>query len=220
MFGKYFNMLKKNILILILLPAASFLYGVPENNSQLMVFTNPYIKSLDGANFMIDGVAIRNILGVIKEIMYIKNGRLVDTKIIGAYALDNEKLSIKQLAELEQQNPNDPRLAIILKKAKHDFIESNKHFIKNIEPVKKLIISLMQEFCERRNKQNSIILNWAQAKSGSEQEIFNRNVQNFATFDLFLSDLVLFLKDLVNSCPKAREQYKEWYTHNRLLMEQ
>ncbi len=213
-------MFKKNILILLLLSATSFLHSAPETNSHLLVFLNPYIHSLDGVSFMIDGVAIRNILGVIKEIMYIKNGKVVDTKIIGAYALDNERLSVKQLAELEQQNPHDPRLAAILKKAKHDFIESNKHFIKNIEPVKKLIISLMQEFCERRNKQNSIILNWAQAKSGSEPEVFNRSVQNFATFDLFLSDLVLFLKDLVNSCPKAREQYKEWYKHNRLSTEQ
>lgn len=209
---KYFNMFKKNILILLLLPITNVLCS-----TQLLVFSNPYIHSLDGVSFMIDGVAIRNILGVIKEIMYIENGRMIGTKIVGAYTLENEKLSIRQLAELEKQNPNDQRLAAILKKAKHDFIESNKHFIKNIEPVKKLIISLMQEFCERRNKQNSIILNWAQAKSGSEPEVFNRSVQNFETFDLFLNDLVLFLKDLVNSCPKAREQYKEWYKHNRLL---
>ena len=218
-------MLKKNILILFLLQifsflSTSFLYSSQENNHHLLVFLNPYIHSLDGVSFMIDGVAIRNILGVIKEIMYIRNGRLICTKVIGAYAFDNEKLSIHQLANLEQQNANDPRFVIILKKAKHDFIESNKHFIKNIEPVKKLIISLMQEFCERRNKQDSIILNWAQARSGAEAEVFNRSIQSFTSFDLFLNDLVLFLKDLVNSCPKAREQYKEWYKHNKLFTEQ
>jgi hypothetical protein len=213
-------MFKKNILMLFLLQTTNLLHSGHEHHNHLLVFLNPYIHSLDGVNFMIDGVAIRNILGVMKEIMYIKNGITVDDKTTGAYVLGNERLSVQQLAELEKHHANDPRLAAVLKKAKHDFIESNKHFIKNIEPIKKLIISLMQEFCERRNKPNSIILDWAQAKSGTEPELFNRSIQNFTNFDLFLNDLILFLKDLVNSCPRAREQYREWYKQNRLLMEQ
>jgi len=218
-------MFKKNIFSLILLQSInflsiSFLYSSPEHSQRLLVFHNPYIHSLDGVSFMIDGVAIHNILAVIKKIMYIKDGQRVDTKVIGMYMLGNERLSIRQLAELEKENPHDPRLGAILKEAKNDFIESNKHFIKNIEPVKKLILSLIQEFCERRHKSDSIILRWGQARSGGEAEVFDTNVQNFANFDLFLNDLVLFLKDLINSCPKAREQYREWYKHNKLFTEQ
>jgi hypothetical protein len=102
-------------------------------------------------------------------------------------------------------------LAKTLILAKNDFIETTKHFMKGIEPAKKLLLSLMDEFCERRNRLDSVILTWTHAKNGNEAEVFDHAIKNFADFDLFLQDLTFFLKDLINSCPKAREQYKEWY---------
>ncbi|NBV29343.1 hypothetical protein EBS02_10095 [bacterium] len=59
----------------------------------LLTFNNPYINSLDGVNFMIDGVAIRDILAVLKKIMYIKNGQKDGDKIVGPYLFNQEKTS-------------------------------------------------------------------------------------------------------------------------------
>ena len=118
---------------------------------------------------------------------------------------------VKQLIEIEKLYPNDPQLIATLEFAKHDFIKTTEPFIKGIEPAKKLLLSLIDEFCQRRNRLDSVILSWTHAQSGSEAKVFNHEIQNFAKFDIFLSDLTLFLKDLIHSCPKAREQYKEWY---------
>ena len=185
----------------------------------LLTFNNPYINSLDGVNFMIDGVAIRDILAVLKKIMYIKNGQKDGDKIVGPYLFNQEKLSISQLAKIEPQNQNNSNLSAVLEVAKQDFIQSNQHFFKNIEPVKKLLLSLIQEFCERRNRNDSLLLTWTQARNGQEAKVFQKAICSFKDFDIFLQDLTYFLKDLVNSCPKAREQYKEWYKTNKLFKE-
>ena len=186
-------------------------------SAKLLNFTNPAIHSLDGATFMIDGKAIHDIVVVIRKTDAIHIGQKIGAKTVGHYQFYGEKLSIKQLAEVEKTDPNNPNLIKILSAAKHDFIETTKPFMDGMEAAKRLILDLIGEFCERRNRHDSIILSWANAKHGNEAEIFSQAVKSFAEFDIFLEDLTLFLKDLINSCPKAREQYKEWYKKQKML---
>jgi hypothetical protein len=199
---------------IVLLASAAFLIITPLN-AKLLTFTNPSIHSLDGITYMIDGVAVHDILIVLKKSGRIHNGKRVGTKTVGKYLFNGTKASIKQLSQLEKASPNDPQLAVLLTKSKHDFIEITKDFMDGIDTAKNLIVDLMGEFCECRNRPNSIILSWANAKQGSEEEIFNKSVKTFVKFDEFLTDLTLFLKDLIHSCPKARQQYKEWYKKQR-----
>lgn len=185
-------------------------------DSKLLTLTNPAIHSLDGVTFALDGAAMHDILLVIKKIMAMQGGHKVGLKIEGLYPFEKSKFSISQLAEIEKMDPSNPHLSDALAISKQDFIETTKHFMKGIEPAKRLMMSLITEFCERRNRPDSVILDWANAKNGNEDEIFNHAIRSFKDFELFLSDLTFFLKDLVHSCPKAREQYKEWYKKQKL----
>ena len=181
------------------------------DNTQLIMLNNPFIHLLDGVTFMLDGVAIHQMLITLRKVIHMQAGQKDGTKTIGNYSFNNEKYSIKQLAEIEALYPNDPQLIATLEFAKHDFIKTTEPFIKGIEPAKKLLLSLIDEFCQKRNRPDSVILSWTHAQCGSEAKVFNHEIQDFAKFNIFLSDLTLFLKDLIHSCPKAREQYKEWY---------
>lgn len=181
------------------------------NHPQLMTLTNPFIHLLDGVTFMLDGVAIHQMLITLRKVMHMQAGQKDGTKMIGHYSFNNEKYSIKQLAEIEKLYPGNPQLLATLEFAKHDFIKTTEPFIKGIEPAKKLLLSLIDEFCQLRHRPDSVILAWTHAQSGCEAKVFNHEIQDFAKFNVFLNDLTLFLKDLIHSCPKAREQYKEWY---------
>lgn len=192
-------MLKKTILLISLMLTAPT--GCAENiTNNSCFFTKSYIDTLDG--IVVNGIVIKELLASIKKIMYIKNGQ------------SNESASISEMLAREIQNPNDPELIKALALAKKYFVNNNKDLLKKIEPAKKLIINLVQEFCERRNRPNSLILIWTKASAGTESKVFNQEIKNFDDFNSFLQDLDLFLRDLVNSCPKAREQYKQWYKKN------
>ena len=180
-------------------------------SAKLISFKNPVIHLLDGINFMIDGVAIHDMLVVIKKATTMHTGRRVGKNMVGNYTFNNQLYAIKDLAQIEEIQPDSKQLNKILLKSKHDFIAVTASFVDGIETAKTLILDLMHEFCERRNRPNSIILTWANAKAGGEEEVFSEAVKSFKDFDEFLGDLTLFLKDLVHSCPKAQEQYKEWY---------
>jgi len=208
--------MNKSLIILSALLLPINLYS----DNRLITFTNPAIHSLDGVTFMLDGAAIHDILLVIRKVMSMQNGQKVGSRMEGFYQFGQEKLSIAQLAEVEQKDPNNPNLAHALQLSKHDFIKTTEQFMKGIEPAKRLMLDLIKEFCEKRNRPDSVILAWTNAKHGNEAEVFSDNIRSFASFELFLTDLTFFLKDLVNSCPKAREQYKEWYKKQKQSQDQ
>jgi len=192
-------MIKPMIFLTSLMLAAS-----SHASHKFLTFTNPVIHSLDGVTYMLDGKAMHDLLVITKKL-----NNMLGNK--------NQHNSIAYLAQLEENNPEIMTDLII---RKHDFIAKNEHLIKAIEPAKKLIVALVEEFCEKRNRTDSIILVWAKARSGDEAAIFNNQINSFKDFEIFLTDLTLFFKDLVNSCPKAREQYKEWYKKQKLLLTQ
>ncbi len=189
-------------------------------NTKLLTFANPAIHSLDGVTYMIDGVAIHDILIVIKKIQNMLIGQKTNNSASGNYEFLGKKLSIEQLMDAEVNFSEHPELEQALHTAKHDFIETTKSFMSGIEPAKRLILDLIEEFCERRSRHDSLILSWSNAKHGNEAEIFNKNVTSFKQFGIFLNDLTLFLKDLIHSCPKACKQYREWYQKQKQSLEQ
>ena len=177
---------------------------------ELLTFQNKTIHDLDGIPYMIDGFAIHDMLVVIRKANLIHYGKKINNQLVGDYPYNNQKYSIHELSLLEKQGINSANLEPILTQAKYDFVSITQAFIKDIKAAKKLILSLMNEFCERRNRPNSLILSWAKTNGGNEAQIFNQVITDFQTYDIFLDDLTLFLKDLINSCPKARQQYQEW----------
>jgi hypothetical protein len=100
-------------------------------------------------------------------------------------------------------------LQIMLNFMKHDFEKKSSKFIEDATLFKKAMVELIQESCNKRGREDSLLLGWAKSEKGHEMEHFNDHVLNFKDFYVFSSDLIGFLSDLMHSCPKAMKQFKE-----------
>lgn len=127
----------------------------------------------------------------------------------GRYQYRKQRCSVVELADLEENFVGDPELNEVLARVKLDFENSVAKFIEQASGVKQMLVQLIKESCERRNRKNSLLLTWAEAPEGHETIIFNSDIQSFKEFNLFCQDLLNYLGDLVESCPKARKQFQE-----------
>lgn len=94
------------------------------------------------------------------------------------------------------------------------FVQVKKYFayINNImiadaRGAQQFMVKLIQEYCKKNNRPNSLLLQWNE--ESNENEMFERDVTNFSIFYVFSTDLQNFLAALIVSCPKAFAQMKE-----------
>jgi hypothetical protein len=137
----------------------------------------------------------------------------------GKYNLLGKNCSIEDLARIEKELSNaindDKTLKIraaleeLLTRAKADFIVQSSEFIESGRGAKNIMTILIQEFCQKSNRQDSFLLDWARTKEGQESTTFERHIRSFNDYYHFLSDLVNFLRVLSHSCPKAETQFKD-----------
>lgn len=148
----------------------------------------------------------------------------------GKYFLQGKFYSIKDLARIEQEISGSmlkkdveikAALQEILTRAKADFVVHSNEFIENGRGSKNIMIVLIQECCQKRNRLDSFLLEWAKTKEGQESTMFERQIKSFTDYHHFLVDLVNFLLDLSHSCPKAEAQFKDrvakWSTIKEML---
>lgn len=136
----------------------------------------------------------------------------------GKYYLLGKAYTIEELAHIEQEVRNSSltkdiaikaALEEVLTRAKADFIVQSNEFIENGRGAKNIMIVLIQEDCQKRNRSDSFLLDWAKTKEGQESTTFERHIKSFNDYYYFLTDLVNFLFDLMHSCPKAEAQFKD-----------
>lgn len=136
----------------------------------------------------------------------------------GKYHLSGKYYSIEELARIEQEvnaMTNEKNLKMcatlqeVLTRAKADFIVQSSEFIESGRGAKNIMIVLIQEYCQKSNRLDSFLLEWAKTKEGQESTMFERQVNTFGDYYHFLSDLVNFLSVLTHSCPKAEAQFKD-----------
>lgn len=97
----------------------------------------------------------------------------------------------------------------VLEHAHADFLSLVESFLENIRGTKQLMIPLIEEFAEKRNKGNSYLLKWTVNESNESERVrFKRDIVRFIDLAHFCSDLVQFLSDLSNSCPNAQAYLK------------
>lgn len=137
------------------------------------------------------------------------------------YRHNNQLYSIMDLAKIEttiyKNNLNNSQidelkkeLQITLNYMHADFFDIVEKFIINLKNTKALMIVLAEEFCELRGLQNSYLLRWSQLKStDDEKHIFRRDITSIKELTVFCKDLVKFLSDFANSCPKALDNIRK-----------
>lgn len=204
----------KRIMFVFLLLVNMFIVYAEEKNIML---ESSVIKVADGTFLNADKIEfIRKFRRTL--LAFILGDQLTNNQRKGKYFFCGKWHSIESLACIEQElvastNKEDAEKRLILEEllthAKADFIVQSSEFIESGRGAKNIMIVLIQEDCLKRNRPDSLLLDWARTKEGQESTMFEHQITSFGHYYHFLTDLVNFLLDLVHSCPKAEKQFKD-----------
>jgi hypothetical protein len=120
--------------------------------------------------------------------------------------------SLEQLVELEQNN--DPRVPQLLEQAYIAFESISDPYLEQAKAAKPLMIQLIKDWSNLRSKPHSHLLGWSHT-DGNEKELFKKNVNTAAKLLDFCEDLRIFMFDLMHTCEKSLNDFKETYKKQR-----
>jgi hypothetical protein len=126
--------------------------------------------------------------------------------------LDGVCYPLVQLVELEEQN--DPRVTELLEQTYVAFEGISDPYLEQAKSAKPLMIQLIKDWSILRNKPHSHLLGWSHT-NGDEKEQFKKNVNTAAKLLDFCEDLRIFMFDLMHTCEKSFNEFKENYIKQR-----
>jgi len=189
------------------------------------------IKKLDGIVVTSDDIAQMMLVrkGTIEILLgyYSKQNK----SRIGRYEIDGKNFTLVDLVRLEmriQELLNDASLTQQQKKklyqkrekvqkchsqAKLEFTKTTEPFIEQANHFKSLIVPLIGEWAQKRERPESILLKWSVTHENVLEE-FYRIVGSCESLAQFCRDLDDFLATFVHNCPKAYTKFKEKYVES------
>lgn len=191
--------------------------------SDTFILESPILEAIDGVPFCIDGYAIKDMKRMCRIIKLLQFGsRNTKTGITtGRYHFEGKTYGLDELAQIEQDIQEQCRikstpelekkikvLQEILVQAKKDFGRIVEPFLETIQGTKAFITVLITQSCQKRNRMDSYLFDWAKCK-GNERESFEENVQTITFLNVFFTDLRGFFRDFKASCPLGCRKYKE-----------
>ena len=189
--------------------AISLLLSTP-SMSLTYALKSTILSTIDGLSFGIDGDTVAMIKQYQSQMRGILMGKLsANATRSGTYPYEGKQYSAQQLADLEEQLGSNPRFRKLLKQMRNDFEQISEPFKKIVLNVKSIMAILIEESCHTRKRMDSLLLTWAKTDQHDEYALFDANVKNSRDFAIFITDLYNFLGDLIESCPKARNQFNE-----------
>src|SRR3989304_2699292 len=102
----------------------------------------------------------------------------------GIFPFRDQMYNIRALARLERN-------------IEREFERLTSPFINGVRNTKEHMSVLFKEWSEKRNRPDSIILDWASSEE-TETSIFNTKITSFKDLDTFSTDLIRFLEDLIH----------------------
>lgn len=207
--GTYMN--KMNVAVLLIALNACSLYA--EAN---IVLDSEVLHLADGHFFNADTIEYMRKFN--RKILCILLGNLQpDGTRIGRYTLGGIKHNVRDLVKIEKdlvlsqqashENEAWQELQSCMEQAKADFMETSQEFLSIAMGAKSILTKLIDEFCQKANRTNSLMREWASITEGEEDILFKQKMHYFRDFYQFCIDLLNFAKSLTNSCPKAQEQF-------------
>lgn len=226
----------KRLSLIALLSWTPTLVVATEHETKELVLTAEILRVLDG--IFLGAADYGMMLQSRQAIMKVLYGNRTKDGHVGTYTFGGEKHSIRTLSKMEQQLIADfkkrvqevqngtrskmataeedaifqetmQQLQELLLVVKKDFEKATAPFIEQADGGKKQMIMLIEESCQKRNRGDSLLLSWAHAKAGEETKIFHEKVVTFEKMDLFCSDLINFISDMLRSLPKAEAQFRK-----------
>jgi len=188
------------------------------SNDKGIILESPILSKIDGLKGLMDEHKIHKCLYTAKEISKIQYG-LIDKKTKNRYPqyeFNKKFYTLKDLVKIERKyisSGNQEKLKelnSILEKVKKDFLSFSNKLMDDAKGTQEYMFELIKESCIKRKRFDSCLLNWAKNSHLTQEQSLNKDVKSLNDMDIFCTDLNNFLKDLVRSCPKAFERFKEW----------
>ncbi len=204
--------------------------------TEKIIFESQDVKDIvhliDGKSYAMGGNMIGLLLKIrqqLKGILFDKenfpfNGKLfsvreltkLEVAIEKRYHENKQELSGRALKKFEKEYQKTKKeLQKTLSIAQDNLIEVTTPFIERIRNVKDHMLLLIEESCLLRGRMDSFTLEWGSTAEGEEVEAFKEKTVSFQKLDLFCLDLINFLEDLINNCPKAWKQFTEMMAEAR-----
>jgi hypothetical protein len=178
-----------------------------------LTLESPVIKIADGSFINADRIEfIRKLRRKLLEIILgeqLPNGQRKGNGIQYLACIEQE---LDNAQKTKQNIAKKTQMQAALIQEKENFSLQLNEFIESGRGAKKILTELIQEDCIKRNRADSLLLEWARTKEGTESTMFAEQIKSFNDYYHFCTDLVNFLFDLTHSCPKAEKQFKDRVT--------
>lgn len=92
-----------------------------------------------------------------------------------------------------------------------EFVAFSESFLETLNPVKQGLAPVIVEFCTKRTRQASVLLQWLDTPNGAEEVMFRSVVTSYRILAELCVDLLNFTEDLLCSCPKAMHSYHAFF---------
>ena len=164
------------------------------------------LRFVDGTSF----IHIGNIMVTGKNIL-----QLLNKKPMLYFKVDGSYKTVEDLAQLErnlyENRALDETYKESLEKARQQalsiFNNMTQQYADEIRAGKEYMVQLIDVWAERRDRLDTHLRKWASLNEEDEEKALNTGLPNFQEIEIFLQDLITFLADLVQNCPKSYQQY-------------
>lgn len=132
-----------------------------------------------------------------------------DTGVVPVVFYKDRYYTVKEMVEIEKSGTEDPSaLHAALMHAGSHFEKLSEDYVEEIQVAKHFMVSLIHHWSKLRNRPDTILLTWANVNPNEEKSSMYKTVTSFEKLDKLFSDLLLFLADLVQNCPKSHKNYR------------
>ncbi len=179
-----------------------------------VVLEHPILKTIDGKTLGVNVDSISMIKKYQSNILKMITGQTNKEPNKYRYSFDSKYYTLQELSSHEKTIENSissaqkKQIRQLISRMKKDVEGFSKEFEQLSKDAKPVMRTLIEESCTKRNRQNSLLLIWAQSNE-SEDVLYDKHIHTIQTVETFLIDIYNFLSDMVQSCPIALKQFKE-----------
>lgn len=177
------------------------------DNTRIQQFDD---KKIGTMHVGIDGALIHDILWVIDIINGVQHGspRHNTTRSIKKYNFDGHLMTLQELVELEQLEGTTHKktdFLAVVEEIKGELGDTVTHFMQQLI-IKTVICDAIEEWCKKSDRNHSLLQVWASTNKEEFESVYHKIV-TARDLNLFLADLKSFLTDVVESCPRAWDEF-------------
>jgi len=140
------------------------------------------------------------------------NGKSMDSKNIGLIPFHGEYKTVSEMIEYEKNHESDHEnnyeLEHALKRTCELFDLISRSYNGSIKRTKHHMVNLVVEWSKLRDRRNSPLLFWMELDINNRDEL-KEKINSFSDVGILFSDLLQFLKDLIQNCPITHQKYRE-----------